>query len=452
MRRFVPTCFLPVPFRSLLLLVFVLFVAGLGAPRVLTAAESRSWKYLSELSEAERQNIDLRTETPRDTTLSYLPAEPYPFTPPYTAEELGFRSMEFPHMARWNHVQIEDFGSIMPTGYLSTGKIIVLAIHSHPEGLESYLRAKPGEIFTRWLSQDTAPPENLGNQLLMIHHRTDREATTKTDMFGYSPVLRRVRRFPQPRRQDRFPDQPITFDDFLGRDAWESTWRVIGTDVLTETVRFPTTRQTITLMSGDGTMKDVSAKSLKLMGDAYPFYTPEGGVPCYVIEAKAKPEWLTDYYAPRILYWVDQHHFYPLRTEAYGPQGELVSLEDRIAEMYNPELKERGYHNLITVWWNAQLDFLAFSVHDAHRRQEWSEKDQEVYFNPDFMRRVWFPIPMKTQATVRRPEEGFLRPHLYRDKFPEERKLILAPEVEARIQAQDAAGRLVFTEAPNVAQ
>ncbi|MBI3245812.1 MAG: outer membrane lipoprotein-sorting protein [Deltaproteobacteria bacterium] len=451
MRLFAPMCLLPRSFRSPSLVSLLLFVLLL-CPSSLLAAESRNWKYLSELSETERQNIDPRIETPRDATMPYLPAEPYPFTSPYTAEELGFRTMEFPHMARWNHVQIEDFGSIMPTGYLASGKIIVLAIHSQPEGLEGYLRAKPGEIFTRWLSQDTAPPENLGNQLLMIHHRTDREFTTKTDMFGYSPVLRRVRRFPQPRRQDRFPDQPITFDDFLGRDAWEFTWRIIGTDVLSETVRFPTTRQTITLMAGDDAMRDVPAKSLKLMGESYPFYTENGGVPCYVVEAKVKSEWLSDYYAPRILYWIDQHHFYPLRTEAYGPEGELISLEDRIAEMYNLELKERGYHNLITVWWNAQLDFLGFSVHDAHRRQQWSEKDQEVYFNPDFMRRVWFPIPMKTQATVRRPEEGFLRPHLYRDKFPAERTLTLAPEVEARVQAQDAAGRLVFTESPNGAQ
>lgn len=415
-------------------------------------AETRTWKYLHELSEDERRGIDSRTETPRDAQQPYLPAEAYPFTSPYTAEEMGFRSMEFPHMARWNHVQIEDFGSIMPTGYLFSGKIIVLAVHNQPEGLEGYLQAKPGEIFTRWLSQDTSPPENLGNQLLMLHHRTDREFSTKTDMFGYSPVLRRVRRFPQPRRQDRFPDQPITFDDFLGRDAWEFTWRIIGTDVLTETVRFPTTRQTITLVSGDGEMKDVPAASLKLMGEEYPFYTADGGVRCYVVEAKAKSDWLSDYYAPRILYWLDQHHFYPLRTELYGPQGELVSLEVRIAEIYNPDLKERGYHNLITVWWNAQLDFLAFTVHDAHQRRQWSEKDQEVYFNPDFMRRVWFPVPMKTQATVRRPEESFLRPHLYRDKFPEERTLTLTPEVEARIQAQNAAGHLVFSESPEGAQ
>ncbi len=185
----------------------------------------------------------------------------------------------------------------------------------------------------------------------------------------------------------------MTYDDFLGRDAWEFTWRIIGTDVLYETVRFPATRQTITLMAGDGSLNDVSVKSLKLMGDKYPYYTPEGGVPCYVVEAKAKPDWLPDYYAPRLLYWLDQHYFYPLHTEQYGSDGALVATEDRIADLYNPDLKERGYQNLITIWWNAQLDFLSYGVHDDHRLRQWSEKDKEIYFNPDFMRRVWFPIP-----------------------------------------------------------
>ena len=101
------------------------------------------------------------------------------------------------------------------------------------------------------------------------------------------------------------------------------------------------------------------------MGEAYPHYTPEGGVKCYVLEARVKEEWLADYYAPRILYWVDQHAFYPLRTEQYGPEGELVATEARLATLLNPALKEHGYHNIITVWWNAQLDFLAYAVHDG---------------------------------------------------------------------------------------
>ena len=435
----------------LLCLGLLFFSSSAWATSAQEDGTGRTWRLLSELSQEELVRIDLSAETPRDPEITYLPAEPYPFTPPYTAEEMGFRAMEFPHMPSWNCVQIEVGGSLTPSGYLFTLKTVVLVLYHSPEGLLGHIRAKPGGIYARWLSQDTAPPESLGNQLLMIQRRTDQSFTTKADLFGYSPALRRVRRFPQPRRQDRFPDQPVTYDDFLGRDAWEFSWRILGTDVLYETARFPQTRQAITLLASDGSFTDVPAHTLKLMGEEYPNYTSDGGVKCYVVEAKAKPRWLPDYYAPRILYWLDQHTFYPLRTEEYGPEGELVMIEERRAELLNPDLGERGYHNLITVWWNAQLDFFAYAVHDGQRRRQWSEKDKEVFFNPDFMRRVWFPVPMKTQAEVRSPEEFFLRPRLYRDKFPQERKVVFPAEVEARVQAQEAAGHIVFT-APNGAE
>ena len=413
----------------------------------------RTWRALSELSKEELTRIDLSPETPRDPQIPYLPAEPYPFTLPYTAEEMGYRAMEFPHMPRWDCVQIEDSGVLTPSGYLFISKIITLVHYRAPEGLGGQLTAKPGEAYSRWLAQDVAPPENYGNQLLFITYRTDRDTIKKADLFGYSPALRRVRRFPQPRRQEKFPNQPMAYDDFLGRDAWEFSWRILGTDVLYETARFPQTRQTITLIADqNGTFQDVPVHSLKLMGEEYPYYTPEGGVKCYVVEARAKAEWLPDYYAPRILYWLDQHYFYPLRTEQYGREGQVLLIEERVAKLMNPQLQERGYHNLITLWWDPQQDFYSYGVHDGQQLRQWSEQDQEVFFNSDFMRRVWFPVPLKTQATVRSPEEFFLRPHLYREKFPEERKIVLPAELEARIQAQEVAKRIVFTGSPNGAE
>ena len=243
----------------------------------------------------------------------------------------------------------------------------------------------------------------------------------------------------------------MTYDDFLGRDAWEFSWRILGTDVLYETVRFPKTRKSITLLSSEGSFTDVPVHTLKPMGQEYPHYTSDEGVKCYVVEARAKPEWLPDYYAPRILYWLDQHSFYPLRTEEYGPEGELLMIEERLAKLLNPELRERGYHNIITLWWNAQLDFLAYAVHDGQQLRKWSEKDKEVFFNPDFMRRVWFPVPMKTRAAARSPEEFFLRPRLYRDKFPQERNIVLPADLEARIRAHEAAVHFVFTVGEQIA-
>ena len=48
------------------------------------------------------------------------------------------------------------------------------------------------------------------------------------------------------------------------------------------------------------------------------------------------------------------------------------------------------------------------------------------------------------------PEDFFLRPHLYPDKFPGERNPVLPAAVQARYDAQEAAGQLVF-ESPGAA-
>ena len=131
-------------------------------------------------------------------------------------------------MPRWNCVQIEDGGVLTPSGYLSNIKVIVLVNYRGPAGLLGHLTTEPGEFFSRWLTQDLMPPENYGNQLLFISYRTDKEKRKKADLFGYSPTLRRVRRFPQPLRQEKMAGWPLTYDDSVGRDAWEFSWRDTG--------------------------------------------------------------------------------------------------------------------------------------------------------------------------------------------------------------------------------
>ncbi len=409
---------------------------------------TKTWKTVTELSAEERERIDLATETPRHPTFPYLPAEPYPFTPPYTAEEMGFRSMEFPHQPRWSCVYADAGASIDQWGHLIVqSQSVGLVAYSKTEGLvgEVYDTA-PGESFVTSLSQDLAPAEKYGNQSLFSRYRTDKTFTKKIDMFVYTPGLRRVRRQPQPRRGDRFPNQASTFDDAFGRDAWEWTWRIMGTDVLYKTVRFPNSRPSITLVDESGAFRDIAASEIKSMGKEYPAYTPEGGVPCYVVEARAREDWLPGYYAPRILYWLDQHAFYPLRIEEYDRDGKLIFIETRVAEMRNPALKERGYGMMIDLYWDLTTDLMTYSVHDAHQLRQWTEQDRKAYFNPDFLRRVWFIGGVKSQSDIDSPEEFFLRPALYEDKFPDERKIELPSDLRARINAQEKAGRLVFSE------
>jgi len=66
-----------------------------GAAYADTAASVRTWKTVAELSPEERAAVDFSLETPRHAEFPYLPAEPFPFAPPYTAEEMGLRAQEF---------------------------------------------------------------------------------------------------------------------------------------------------------------------------------------------------------------------------------------------------------------------------------------------------------------------------------------------------------------------
>ena len=84
---------------TLSLFVFSVLFAPAWADSPATA---KTWRVVGELTEAERQLFDPRTDTPRDPEQPYIPAERYPFQPPYTAEEMGYRAMEFSHSPRWS--------------------------------------------------------------------------------------------------------------------------------------------------------------------------------------------------------------------------------------------------------------------------------------------------------------------------------------------------------------
>lgn len=185
------------------------------------------------------------------------------------------------------------------------------------------------------------------------------------------------------------------------------------------------------------------------MGETYPYYTSAGGVECYVVEARAREDWLPDYYAPRILYWLEKHSFYPLRIEQYGQDGKLAMVEVRLTEMFNPTLKEQGYGPLFVLYWDIASDLMSYSIRDNHRVKQWSTEETQAFFNPDFMRRQWYlDLSVKSQAGVSHPDVFFLRPPLEAGKFPNLRPIQLPVEVAARVEAQEKAGRLVFEVEP----
>lgn len=407
-------------------------------------ATGRTWKTVAELTPEEKASIDPRTETPRDPQFPYLPAEKFPFASPYTAEEMGLRSMEYPHTPYWNHTLIDIAATVTNTGFMDQ-RVTIIPVLYLPQGgfAEQLYGTKPGQEIYRWLSQSVSPPERYGNQTLYVGYRTDNTFTTKLDLFAYTPSLRRIRRQPQPRREDRLPNSASTFDDLIGRDAWEFSWRILGTDVLYHTVRFPVTRQSAVLTDEKGGYIDVPASEIKLMGKDYPLYTAEGGVKCFVVEATPRPDWLKSYYVSKLIYWLDQQMFFPLRIEEYDKDGNLTFINARTAVHANPALGDHGYAVLFDLWWDIPIDLLSTSIHGILSRA-WSPDDKNIFFSPGFMRREWFLEPPKSTMVLRSPEEFYLRPALERDKFPTERKISLSPELNSRVEAQEREGKLVF--------
>jgi hypothetical protein len=431
----------------LLLMCFLLCIVAVSS--VWGASENgsapRTWKTVSELSPVELAQVDLRADTPRHAEYPYLPAEPYPFTPPYTAEEMGYRMMEFTQRPRWSCAYANLFGSISSEGsLLGQGRAVNLVAYPAPEGAAVELTRKPGEEVYRQLTQQLYPPEAYTSQTLVIRYRTDQQFVKKEDMFSYSPALRRVRHQNSWRRNDRFPQMALTLDDASGRAAWEYAWTLLGTDVLFETVRFPVTRPHVTITEADGTYHERATKDLKLMGDDYAFYTPTGGVECYVVEARPREDWLPDYHASRVLYWLEKRSFYPLRTETYDRDGKLSRVEVRLTKLVHTALGERGYSPFIQVYWDLATDLVTYNIRDGIQLMHWSPEDALTFFSPDFMRRQWYLAPIRSYLGIDRPEEFYLRPGLEPGKFPDHRSVQLTAALAERIRAQDAAGRLVF--------
>jgi hypothetical protein len=433
-----------------LVLLTCVLLCSVAVPPVWGTSENgtapRTWKTVDTLSPEELALVDLHTATPRHSEYSYLPAEPYPFAPPYTAEEMGYRSMEFTQRPRWSCAYANLFGSISSEGsLLGLGRAVNLVVYPAPEGTAVELAKKPGEEVYRQLTQQVFPPESYTSQTLVIRYRTDQQFIKKEDMFSYSPALRRVRHQNSWRRNDRYPQMAMTLDDASGRAAWEYAWTLLGTDVLFETVRFPVTRPRITVTAADGTYHEVATKDLKLMGEDYAHYTPGGGVECYVVESRPREDWLPDYHASRVLYWLEKRSFYPLRTETYDREGNLSRVEVRLTKMVHAALAERGYSPFIQVYWDVATDLVTYNIRDGIRLMQWSAEDAVTFFSPDFMRRQWYLVPVRSYMGIERPEEFYLRPGLELGKFPTSRSIQLSTTLAARIQSQDAAGRLVFS-------
>ena len=161
------------PMGCVLAAALSLFSASTSHADQALVRASRAWKRVSEFSPAEKALIDWRSETARDPEMPYLPAERYPFEAPFTAEELGYRLMNFSHNARWPHTIADSMGSITKRGYLSQSETVLrMSVVSEELGVPGQIATTPGKGFARMFYYYTHPPKNDGLQGFCVNHST----------------------------------------------------------------------------------------------------------------------------------------------------------------------------------------------------------------------------------------------------------------------------------------
>src|SRR5262249_26989589 len=131
----------------------------------------------------------------RDPQLPYLPAEPFPFSPPYTAEEMGLRAMEFPHSPLWNCLIIDSGATLTSSGFLQQEVGIVATLYLPTQGFpEQLYQTPPGHELFRWLSYSVMPPQPEAEPpSLLIAYRTDHTFVTPAETLIPRPGLPSLR-------------------------------------------------------------------------------------------------------------------------------------------------------------------------------------------------------------------------------------------------------------------
>lgn len=444
------------------------------------AQEKKTWKTIDEMSPEEKQSLDLRWsyEIPRDEQIPYLPAkykEHYPPAGPLIAEKLVPLSGEdiaylgdvMGPTPRWDHDLVLGGAAINTRGSLYQNRLVAsfqFPEYNYDTYTDKLYKMKAGGILDILRAAYDNPPENYGFGFVQMDYKIVPDAkfnhgvgTKTSDRWLYVPSLRKIRRIPSPRREDVVPQWDFTFDDNLGRPPWEYEHRIIGTDILysKDFIRFPNTVKKMAMRNKENYLKltgvDVSNNlpilwSLEKGADAYPYYTPDGGVECYVVESKPKGDWLPGYYVGRLITWYEKHLGLPLRFEEYGPKDDkLFFIMEQRYWHYFPEQGRRGWALQSFLAWDMRIDHMTRSWRTYYHQVQPGERDWQQLFNPQRMLRQEFWYDVSTgQEMYESADHYFLRPKLYEGKFPEYRKIVLSDELREAIKKQEESGRLVW--------
>ncbi len=411
----------------------------------------KTWTMYSQLGKKELENyvMDLTPwdKTPRSNKYPYVAAK---FEPPYTATEIIYMLTVGQYFPWWAHesplggMMISNRGGI---NYYTGQRELWCSLT--PDTLEDYLYQWPENKVYLWVwDRFYTPVRSRFDKLLQNAYRTGLNFHKYSSKWSYSNYSQKTSPVGTSLYSDKYWNRDFTYGDTL-MVPWYYTWRFLGTDILYENdmVRFPKTRKDIKIRGWNGKPKQWNTADIKIMGDDYPAYDKDGGVPCYVLEGTANSDFFTSKY-PKVILWVDMHAHRELRRERYDLKNNLVAVMETRNRL---ELKEKGrwgYTILIHLTWDLRTDHMSVNHYDFHRPPKTFKVDPdnpEGYFrpNPIAMSSEMFPVPLSTMV-FRNPEQFYLRPKLMADKFPQDRKIQVSDKTLELVKAQNKAQQLIF--------
>ena len=403
--------------KTLILLILLALITGTGF-----AGKNKTWKTVEEMTKEELADWKIdpgwSTDTPRHKDFPYLPAEIYPFEPPFTGEEITFLAEDiiFPGRACKNegaHVAaVNKRGHMLQFSYMFKTKFYYNGF------AEKLYKLQPGDIEVQHLLVWDFPPEERGRGLLLQDLKDTPDSSREQERWMYYNSLRRVRRVQGGSGQDNLLETDFTYDDDIMRDTWEHNHKILGID---------------TIYENNGRNK--------FMGKKGP-YTSDGGVECYVVLSTPGTPWCNrdDYYLSQWVTWYDRHTFAAVRIEQWDQKGNLVKIHGKCYDNWEKMSKQpRDNRDQLT-----RLEWYAWDLDIDH--ETWARINPPSLYNADCPENIFTVRAMKHQLAwrddmknvprLKHPDELPPRPPLWQDKFPDNRKVVIPEDLKKKISSE----------------
>jgi len=407
---------------KMLYCVGILTVVLSLSPGVSPAAEGKTWKAIEEMSEKELKawQIDSRWsyEIPRHKDFNYLPEEIYPFEPPFSGEEIAFLGEDIIFPGRQCKNEAAHLALVNKRGHMLQITWMFKTKFYYDGFAQKLYSLKPGDVEVKHYLLYDFPPEERGRGLLMWDIKDDPQSRQEQERWIYYTSLRRVRRVMGAEGEDNILEADLTYDDDIMRDTWEHSHKLIGID---------------TLYEGNGREK--------FMGEDGP-YTEDGGVECYVVLSKPGAPWAErkDYYLSQWVTWYDRHTFAAVRMEQWDKKGNLFKIHIKCYDNWgkmSSQPRDNRDQLLRMEWyvWDLDID-----------HETWARLNPPSYFDidcPDDIftvrhmknQRFWRD-DLKTIPRLKHAEEMPPKPHLWPEKFPAHRTVVIADDLKKKIEKE----------------